>query len=240
MTGLASSLQTAFQRADGNRSDIKVTLNGEYLKFTDALGRGTASNLTFTPNILNTGTDPSAGTPENVVAGSVAVPSSGGPSVTSKDFVNQVVNRYLESQFELVVGDSSNALREARYASRQLPQVTSWYGVIADKPLASVVRTILNLPINFSALDVDKQAATLGQRLNIKDFQNPAKLSKLIARFVAMSDAQNQTSSSATAYNLLDSASSGKMINLSFSTGNGTNQFSSGASAALVLSTAFV
>jgi Protein of unknown function (DUF1217) len=240
MAGLASSLQTAFQRADGNRSDIKVTLDGEYLKFTDARGRGSAASMAFTPNVLNQGTQPSASAPVNIVAGSAAVPSSGGPAVTSSSFINQVVSKYLESQFEVVVGNSSNALREARYALHQLPQVTSWYSVIADKPLADVVQTLLGLPVNFGALDVTQQANTLSQRMNIKDFQDPQKLSKMLTQFIAMSDAKNQQSSGTTAVNLLNNIGSTSIINITVPTATGTDQFSNGSAAAMVLSTAFV
>ncbi len=240
MQGLASKLQTAFRRADGNRTNISVTVDGGNLKFTDALGRGSAAGFNFDSNVLATGTPATASTPTNVVAGSQVVPSSGGAAVTSTSFINQVVQKYMEAQFEVVVGNSSNALREARYASKQLPNVTSWYSVIADKPLADVIQTVLGLPTSFGALDVDQQVNTLSQRMNIKDFQNPAKLSKLLTQFVAQSGAQSQQSSAAIAETLLNSFGSTKIINVTVpSTTTPVNSFSSGAAAALVLSTAF-
>jgi hypothetical protein len=145
----------------------------------------------------------------------------------------------MEAQFEVVVGNSSNALREARYASQQLPTVTSWYSVIADKPLADVIQTVLGLPSSFGALDVDQQANTLSQRMNIKDFQNPAKLSKLLTQFVAQSGAQNEQSSAAIAATLLNSFGSTNVINLTLPSTTPVNTFSSGSAAAMILSTAF-
>jgi hypothetical protein len=151
-----------------------------------------------------------------------------------------VVQKYTEAQFEVVVGNSSNALREARYASQQLPKVTSWYSVIADKPLADVIQTILGLPASFGALDVDQQANTLSQRMNIKDFQNPAKLSKLLTQFVAQSGAQTQQSSATIAATLLNSFGSTKIINVTVpSSTTPVNTFSNGAAGAMILSTAF-
>lgn len=44
---LATTLQAAFRRADGNRSDISVTVFGTNLILTDAKGRGAAQNLSF-------------------------------------------------------------------------------------------------------------------------------------------------------------------------------------------------
>ncbi len=238
MAGLASTLQSAFQRADGNRTNITVKAVGDALEFQDDQGRGTATNFSFTNNVLSSGT-PTASDPTNLVSGSQAIPGSGGPAVTSSSFIQQVVQKYTEAQFEEVIGNTSNALREARYASQQLPTVTSWYQVIADKPLAAVVQTLLGLPSSFGALDVDQQANTLSQRMNISDFQNPAKLSKMLTQFVAQSDAQNQTSASATAATLLNNLSSTKPISITLPQTTPVSSFSSGATAALVLSTAF-
>jgi hypothetical protein len=240
MQGLASKLQAAFRRADGNRTDISVTVDGDNLKFTDASGRGSASGFNFDANTLETGAAATASSPTNIVAGSKLVPASGGPAVTSSSFITQMVQKYTEAQFEVVVGNSSNALREARYAARQLPSVTSWYSVIADKPLADVIQTVLGLPASFGALDVDQQANTLSQRMNIKDFQNPAKLSKLLTQFVAQSGAQSQQSSAAIAATLLNNLGSSKIVNIAVpSATTPVNTFSNEAAAAMILSTAF-
>ncbi len=238
--GLATTLQTAFRRADGNQSNISVTVVNGNLQFTDALGRGSASGFNFDPNTLGTGTPATASSPTNIVAGSQLVPASGGAAVTSPSFISQIVQKYTEAQFEVVVGNSSNALREARYALQQLPSVTSWYSVIADPPLANVIQTVLGLPPSFGALNVDQQANTLSQRINIADFQNPAKLSKLLTQFVAQSGAQNEQSSAAIAATLLNSFGSTKIINITVpTTTNPVDTFSSGSTAAMVLSTAF-
>jgi hypothetical protein len=240
MQALASTLQTAFRRADGNRSNISVTIDGGNLKFTDAQGRGSTTGMTFDANTAGTGAPATAGSPTNVIAGSQLVPASGGAAVTSSSFISQVVQKYQEAQFEVVVGNSSNALREARYASKQLPSVTSWYSVIADKPLADVIQTVLGLPASFGALDVDQQANTLSQRMNIKDFQDPTKLAKLLTQFVAQSGAQNQQSSAQIAETLLNGFGSTKIINITVpTTTTPIDTFSNGSAAAMINSTAF-
>ena len=238
---VANVLQVAFRRADGNKTNISVTVNGNNLQFTDKLGRGTASGFTFSSNVADTGAQPTASAPTNLVAGSKAVPASGGPAVTSPAFIKQMVQKYTEAQFQVVVGNSSNALREALYAKQQLPNVTSWYQVIADKPLANIVHTLLGLPVYFGALDVTQQKQVLTQRMNIADFKNPAKLSKLLTQFVAMSSNQSQQSSSAIAASMLDNIGSKNMINLTLPNPNGgaTNSFSNSSAAAMIMSTAF-
>ncbi|MBV9829013.1 MAG: DUF1217 domain-containing protein [Alphaproteobacteria bacterium] len=236
---VASTLQTAFRHADGNKSNITVSVTGNYLEFSDALGRGTAANYAFSSNTLNTGSDPvTASAPTNTVAGSQAVPASGGPAVTSSSFIQSVVSKYLEAQLEVVAGNQSNALRQARYAKQQLPTITNWNQVIADKPLANVIQTVLGLPVAFGALDITQQAQVYGQRIKISDFQNPTKLSKLLTRYMAMSNETTQTPA-ATAATLLDSFGSSKVINLTLPAASATSSISNQSTAALILSTAF-
>ena len=67
--GLASTLQTALRRADGNRTDISVSLDGPNLVFTDAKGRGTAVGFAWTASPANTQANPTASSPINLVAG---------------------------------------------------------------------------------------------------------------------------------------------------------------------------
>jgi len=235
---VASTLQTAFRRADGNKTNISVTAVGDELKFSDALGRGSATNLSFTANVLNTAdAQVTASDPTNVVSGSQAVAATGGPAVTSSSFIKTVVSKYLEAQLQNVVGNQSQALEQARYAAQELPSVTDWNQVIASKPLANVIQTVLGLPASFGALDITQQAQAYSQRMNITDFQNPTKLSKMLTQYVAMSSETQQTSA-ATAATLLNNLGSSKIVNLTLPTNSATSSFSSASAAALVLSTA--
>lgn len=236
--GLASSLQAAFQQADGNSKNITVTLNGPNLVFSDAKGRGTATGFSWTTNPDNTEPDPTASTPTNLVAGAAATAEIGGPAVTSSSFIQSVVQQYTEAQFESVLGNSSNSLREARYAQQNLPNVTNWYSVIADPALANVVQTVLGLPTAFGALNITQQNQTLSQRMNIKDFQNPQKLSAMLTQYVAMSDPTGASSSASAALQLLTaSSSSSGIINMTLPSSGSTasDTYSSGSSLAILL-----
>ena len=237
--GLADTLQAAFRRADGNRSDISVTLDGLNLKFTDAKGRGSATSFAWTVNPANTGTAPTASAPANVIAGAVAQPQQGGPNVTNPSFINQVVQQYTQAQFEQVIGNTSNTLREAEYAQHELPTITNWYSVIGNQPLANVIQTVLGLPQSFGMINVDKQAQILGSRMNISDFQDPAKLGKLLNQFVALSTAQTQDPTQNPAVQLLSGVGSTSIINLTLPTQTTvTDSYSSASVAAMLLSTA--
>jgi hypothetical protein len=239
--GLASSLQAAFRRADGNRSDISVTASGLNLVFSDDLGRGTATSFAWTTDPLNTGSGPAVSSPQDLVTGSVAQPAQGGPAVTNPAFIKQVVQAYTEAQFQAVVGNSSNTLRQALYAQQQLPNVTSWNAVIADRNLADVVQTVLGLPQSFGALNITQQNQVLSSRMSLSTFQNPTKLNKMLNQFVAISQAQSQSPSQTPAVQLMSgSSSSGNgIINLTLpNSGSQPDTYSSASAAAMLLSTA--
>ena len=238
--GLANTLQAAFRRADGNRTDISVTLDGLNLKFTDAQGRGTATSFAWTPNPDNTGADPTASAATDVVAGALAQPEQNGPTVTDPTFIQKVVSMYTQAQLETVVGVTSNTLREAEYAQHTLPTITNWYSVIGNPPLANVIQTVLGLPQNFGLLDVDKQSQILGSRMNIVDFQDPTKLGKLLNQFVALSDSQNQDPTKNAASQLLSGIGSTNIVNLTLPVSQtmASDSYSSSSVAAMLLSTA--
>lgn len=194
LTAVAGRLQSAFRGADGNTRNISVTVDGSKLVFADAKGRSNAV-LNFT---AATNSRAAATVTENA-AGSPAVAAQGGPNVAKPDFVEQIVQRYTQTRFEESLGDTSEALRKAIYAKRALPQITSWYSVIADRNLAAVVQSTLGLPDSFGQLDVDRQKAILEGRMSLSDFKDPAKLSKLLDRYVAqtsVAEAQALSSSS--------------------------------------------
>jgi len=180
LAAVASTLQSAFRAADGKRSDISVTADGSKLVFTDAKARNNAV-LSFMPAI---GSRASATVTENT-SGTPGTAAQGGPNVTRSDFVEQIVQRYTQARFEESLGNTSETLRKAIYAKRSLPQITSWYSIIADRNLAEVVQSTLGLPDSFGRLDVDRQKEILESRMSLSDFKDPAKLSKLLDRYVA-------------------------------------------------------
>jgi len=237
--GLASTLQAAFRRADGNRTDISVTASGLNLVFSDAKGRGTAKSFAWTTDALNTGSGPTASSPQGLVSGSVAQAAQGGPAVTNPTFIQAIVQAYTEAQFQVVVGNSSNTLRQALYAQQEMPKVTSWNQVIADRNLAAVVQTVLGLPDSFGALNITQQNQVLNARMSLSTLQNPAKLNKMLNQFVAVSQAQSQTASLTSGAQSASGPNSYGIINLVLpGSGSQPDSYSSGSDAAMLLSTA--
>lgn len=216
--GIAAALQSAFRKADGGREDISVTVLGLKLVITDAKGRGEGS--------LSFQADPDSSARAYLVSstkGSTRVAASGGPKVADPATLEAIAGKYSQARFEEALGETSESLRRALYAKRMLPQVSGWYGVIADRNLAAVVQSVLGLPDSFASINVDTQKAMLEKRMNIADFKDPAKLAKLLDRYVAQSsvaEAKALASTSGTAMLVQPVAWSG-------------NSFSGASSAAL-------
>jgi len=181
---VAAALQAAFRKADGGRGDISVAAQGQTLVLTDARDRR-APQLAF----AGTGTSTGGATAKlgKAVDGKPAIAATGGPKVADSALVEAIVQKYTQAKFEETLGNSSESLRRAVYAKRMLPQVTSWYSVIADRNLAAVVQTVMGLPDSFGRLDVDQQKAALEKRMSIADFKDSTKLGKLLERYVGQS-----------------------------------------------------
>lgn len=109
-----------------------------------------------------------------------------GASATAFDRAQQgTVDKYLRVELESEAGASDEGLRMALYFQRKAPAVSSVYGLMGDAALYKVVQTALGLPAAYSNAGIDRQAAFIGTKINVKDFQDPAKLDAFISRFTA-------------------------------------------------------
>lgn len=121
-----------------------------------------------------------------------------GSTATAFDRAQQgTVDRFVRMQLEADAGATDEGLRLALYFQRKAATVTSVFGLMGDAALYKVAQTALGLPAAFSAVDIDRQAAVISAKLDITDFQDPAKLEKFITRFTARWQAANGTGAQA-------------------------------------------
>jgi hypothetical protein len=145
---------------------------------------------------------------------------AGASSISTSTAITATQNDYVEQTLENDEGQQDVGVQLAMYFSRVAPNVTSSYGILADKNLLQVVETIFGLPTAFSSENIDVQAKAVSNLLNISDLQNPAKLKQLTERFTA-------------AYDMTYGASSGSSSSLSVS---GSSSSSSPSAAVTILS----
>ncbi|MGB3901330.1 MAG: DUF1217 domain-containing protein [Mesorhizobium sp.] len=113
------------------------------------------------------------------------------------------VDKYMRQTLEENAGKTNEGVRLALNFQRKAGDITNWYDVLADKALASVVRTALGLPDSFATADIDKQAALFESKLDIADFTDPVRLSKFLSRFTTLYEIDHPTSSAQTSVSVL-------------------------------------
>ncbi|PCD69792.1 DUF1217 domain-containing protein [Rhizobium phaseoli] len=103
---------------------------------------------------------------------------------------------YVKQTLETQQGESNDGVRLALYFSRKAPSITSIYSILGDKALYQVITTAYSLPAQISSMDVAKQADLINRFVKLEDLQDPKKVDKLLRRFTAMYDVQNNTQQS--------------------------------------------
>ncbi|MBB3311348.1 hypothetical protein FHT78_003092 [Rhizobium sp. BK196] len=104
--------------------------------------------------------------------------------------------QYVQMTLETQEGEKNDGVRLALYFKRKAGDITSLYGILGDKALYQVVQTAYSLPQQMSSMDVAKQVDLLGRFVKLEDLQDPKKVDKLVKRFTAMYDIQNNTQQS--------------------------------------------
>jgi len=98
------------------------------------------------------------------------------------------VDRFMRTALEQNAGSQNEAVRLALYFERKAPDVTSIYGLMADRALYKVVETALGLPAGLPGAGIEKQAKIIGDRLDLATLKDPKGLAKFIARFATLWD----------------------------------------------------
>jgi len=92
--------------------------------------------------------------------------------IYSADFIDGVVKNYLDSQFEISVGNSDSSMRLALSLSGDLKDVvasgqsndTHWFSIMGSSVLREIFQTAFNLSSDFASLDLDQQLRDLKDR----------------------------------------------------------------------------
>jgi hypothetical protein len=125
------------------------------------------------------------------------------------------IDRYVRMQLETTAGQDNEAVRLALTFQRKAPDITTAYGILADKALLEVAMTALQLPDAFSAYDIDKQAEIIASRIDIADFKDEEKLNKFVERFALMWDVSNNVTAQASILPLFTTSGSAGSIGIS-------------------------
>jgi hypothetical protein len=106
--------------------------------------------------------------------------------------------QYVTQMMEQNAGDQNEGLRLALYFTRKASTIKNAYQILADKALTQVVQTAMGWSSTISSSDIDAQAKMITDKIDLTDFQDPAKVTKFVQRFAAMWDATQAQSDNST------------------------------------------
>ena len=104
---------------------------------------------------------------------------------------------YLNQTLEEQEGEENAGVRLALYFRRMASGVNTAYDLLADSALLQVIQTTFSIPEEMSSADVDVQHDYINRVLDIEDLHDPEKLDKLLVRFTALYDVENNNHVSA-------------------------------------------
>ncbi len=132
-----------------------------------------------------------------------------GATIQTQGKILATENLYNRQTLEEEQGESNNGVRLALYFERMAKTITSAYDILGDTALLEFFRTSFSLPQEFSNMDLDKQAELVKKYMNLEDLTDPQKVQKMINKFTALYDLENDNSSSSALSILTGNAASG-------------------------------
>lgn len=118
-------------------------------------------------------------------------------TVQQRGDVYKTVNNYYRQTLEEEQGDSNEGVRLALYFQRLAPTITSAYDILADTALTEFFTTAYSLSDYFSSQDLERQATTVKNFIDLDQLSDPDYVEKIIQRFTALYDTENGTTNSA-------------------------------------------
>ncbi len=138
--------------------------------------------------------------------GNLAKPTEG---IQTKRGLLETEDLYLNQTLEEQEGEENAGVRLALYFRRMASGVSTAYDLLADSALLQVIQTTFSIPEEMSSADVDVQYDYINRVLDIEDLHDPEKLEKLLLRFTALYDVENNTDVSPAEVILSGSTSTG-------------------------------
>ena len=113
--------------------------------------------------------------------------------IQSRRGIYETIDSHVRQKLEEDAGNENAGVRLALYFERKAETITSPYDVLADDALFEVFKVLFQLPEEIGSADVDAQADLVERYLDMKELQDPEKVSKMIVKFSVLYDLANQT-----------------------------------------------
>ena len=117
----------------------------------------------------------------------------------------RMVDKFIDTQYVNEKADENEALGIALDFRRKAADINTAYDILKDSDISKFVRTVLGLPDAVAALDIDRQAEFIAEKLDLESLKDPAEVEKLVTRYVAISDATSDLTANNAALQILSS-----------------------------------
>ena len=161
-----------------------------------------------------------------------------GKSFVFGSTIQNLVNNYVQNEFEIAVGQESSGVREALYFQRTIgpdetnvatyAQSTKADVILGDSVLVNVAETLLDQPAQIAYQSIASQEHLLESGLQLGNLTNTKYVASLTARYLALYDASNAAGTEAS--------SSAALQILSAFSGGSSDSSSSSSPASTILS----
>ena len=91
----------------------------------------------------------------------------GPTNIRQTDKQAEVINKFLENQFEVDAGNQNPAFRDALFFLRSINDVQNTFDILGNLPLRGIVTQALGLPQQIALQSVDKQASLIERRFDV-------------------------------------------------------------------------
>ena len=117
--------------------------------------------------------------------------STGVATLQSEDMVAKLSEQFARASYQSSLTEQNSAIPIALYFKENAANVTSVLGILGDTTMRKFVTTALQLPDDIAIQPVSTQVKAVAARLDVKDFQSPEKVDRMISRFLINADKLN-------------------------------------------------
>ena len=130
-------------------------------------------------------------------------------NTSDDDWKAKIVAAYVDTTYVNAKSEDNEALGTVLEFRRKAAEVRTVFDLLKDRDLAEFARTALGLPDAIAGGDIDKQAQLIASRIEIGRLGDPEYVESLVQKYVAITDATADFSSTNAAIQLMNSAASG-------------------------------
>lgn len=123
--------------------------------------------------------------------------SAGGvDKLKNASFIDSLVTRYTQANYEQSLGEMNPALTDALYFERTIKSVKSGYQIIGDAVLFDVIKTALNIPNAAATGSVERLKEWVERDFKLDKTTDTAYIQGMVKRYLVLKDVEQRRENS--------------------------------------------